>query len=143
MVEVSDGAQCFFTKNPKGALMAVKSDGGYGYDSTDLAAIYHRLFVMRADWVIYITDDRQEGHFQMIFDAAQIAGWHRPGASRVDHMGFGVVCGDDGKPLKSRSGDVVKLKALLDEAAERALVAINERVTDQEKKGGEVFLKTP
>merc|ERR1712151_841274 len=131
----SDGAMCLFT--PKVAdipLMAVKSDGGFGYDSTDLAAIYHRIFVMRADWIVYITDLGQETHFHMVFDAAEQAGWHRPGVTRVDHMGFGVVQGEDKKKFKTRSGETVKLSDLLDEAVERALVEIKSRVEEQEKK---------
>jgi arginyl-tRNA synthetase len=139
LVKDSDGAKCLFT--PKVAeipLMAVKSDGGYGYDSTDLAAIYHRLFVMRADWIVYITDMGQELHFHMIFDAAEQAGWHRPPATRCDHMGFGVVQGEDHKKFKTRSGETVKLSDLLDEAVERAHVEIKKRVEEQ---GDNAFIK--
>jgi len=140
----SDGATCLFTPAVSEIpLMAVKSDGGFGYDSTDLAAIYHRLFVMRSDWIVYITDLGQELHFHMIFDAAKQAGWHRPGVTRVDHMGFGVIQGEDKKKFKTRSGETVKLVDLLDEAVERASQEIKNRVTEQEKDGGEVFLKTP
>jgi arginyl-tRNA synthetase len=141
----SDGAMCIWTPNVKGAefpLMAVKSDGGFGYDSTDLAAIYHRLFVMRSDWIVYVTDLGQETHFYMIFDAAQQAGWHRPGTTRCDHMGFGVVQGEDKKKFKTRSGETVKLSDLLDEAVERAKTEIQERVKGQAESGGEVFLAT-
>lgn len=140
----SDGAMCIFT--PRVAqipLMAVKKDGGFGYDSTDLAAIYHRLFVMRADWIVYLTDLGQESHFYMIFDAAMQAGWHRPPITRCDHMGFGVVQGLDGKRFKTRSGETVKLVTLLDEAVERATKEITNRVSEQKEKGGEVFLKDP
>mmetsp|Transcript_62344 Transcript_62344/g.160745 ORF Transcript_62344/g.160745 Transcript_62344/m.160745 type:complete len:586 (+) Transcript_62344:95-1852(+) len=140
----SKGAMCIWT--PRVAeipLMAVKGDGGYGYDSTDLAAIYHRLFMMRSDWVIYITDMGQELHFHMIFDAAEQAGWHRPPATRIDHMGFGVVQGEDKKKFKTRSGDVVRLVDLFDEAVERANAEIAKRVAEQADKGSEVFLKTP
>jgi len=139
----SKGAMCIFT--PKVAeipLMAVKTDGGFGYDSTDLAAIYHRLFIMRSDWIVYITDMGQELHFHMIFDAAEQAGWHRPGVTRCDHMGFGVVQGEDKKKFKTRSGETVKLVDLLDEAVERAGQEIKKRVEDQSKDGGEAFLKT-
>ena len=87
--------------------MVIKSDGGFGYDSTDLAAIYHRLLVMRADWIVYVTDLGQEQHFHMIFDAAEQAGWHRPPLTRCDHMGFGVVQGEDKKRLKTRPGRIL------------------------------------
>merc|ERR1719316_2232243 len=137
--EESKGAVCIFTpKVSEIPLMAVKSDGGFGYDSTDLAAVYHRLFVMRADWIIYITDMGQELHFHMIFDAAMQAGWHRPPATRCDHMGFGVVQGEDKKKFKTRSGETVKLSDLLDEAVERALTEINNRA---EQQGENAFIK--
>lgn len=137
----SEGAMCIFTPSVSTIpLMAVKSDGGFGYDSTDLAAIYQRLFVMRADWVIYVTDLGQEQHFHMIFDAAKQAGWHRPPLTRCDHMGFGVVQGEDKKKFKTRSGETVKLGDLLNEAVQRAALEINKRVEEQQKDGGEAFL---
>lgn len=140
----SNGAMCIFTPGVSDIpLMAVKSDGGYGYDSTDLAAIYHRFHFARADWIVYVTDLGQELHFFMIFEAAKKAGWHRPPITRVDHMGFGVVQGDDGKKFKTRSGDTVKLSDLLDEAKERAAQEIEARVKEQENAGTEVFLATP
>jgi len=139
----SNGAMCIFTPGVSDIpLMAVKSDGGFGYDSTDLAAVYHRLFMMRADWVIYITDLGQESHFHMIFEAAKLAGWHREGITRLDHMGFGVIQGEDKKKFKTRSGETVKLTDLLDEAVEKAGAEIASRVAEQEKEGTEVFLKT-
>lgn len=145
LCHINEGALCFFTPQITTdlPLIVVKSDGGYGYDSTDLAAIYHRLLVMRADWVIYITDIGQELHFHMIFDAAKQAGWHVPPKTQCDHMGFGVILGEDGKKFKTRSGETVKLSDLLDEAIERALQEIVDRVKGQEADGTEVFLKTP
>jgi len=169
LLKESDGAMCVFT--PKVAdipLMAVKSDGGFGYDSTDLAAIYHRFLIMRSDWIIYVTDLGQELHFHMIFDAAEQAGWHRPATAqtstatagypsqlsteaaplsnllpapaptRCDHMGFGVVQGEDKKKFKTRSGETVKLTDLLDEAVERAHTEIKKRVAEQ---GENAFIK--
>jgi len=139
LVKDSNGAMCMFTPRVSEIpLMAVKSDGGFGYDSTDLAAIYHRIFCMRADWIIYITDMGQELHFHMIFDAAMQAGWHRPPATRCDHMGFGVVQGEDKKKFKTRSGETVKLSDLLDEAVERAHTEIKKRVEEQ---GENAFIK--
>mmetsp|Transcript_8514 Transcript_8514/g.25264 ORF Transcript_8514/g.25264 Transcript_8514/m.25264 type:complete len:589 (-) Transcript_8514:15-1781(-) len=144
LCQESDGAMCIFTPRVcQIPLMAVKKDGGFGYDSTDLAAIYHRFFVMRMDWVIYLTDMGQEQHFHMIFDAAVQAGWHKPPITRVDHMGFGVVQGEDGKRFKTRSGETVKLTALLDEGVARAAEEIAKRVAEQEKDGGTAMLATP
>jgi arginyl-tRNA synthetase len=79
-------------------LMVQKSDGGYGYDSTDMACIYHRLVLNRGDWVIYVTDSGQQEHFFTVFDVAQQAGWYEQNkTARVDHVGFGVVLGEDGR----------------------------------------------
>ena len=125
LVKESDGAQCVFTSVDDVPLMAVKSDGGYGYDSTDLAAIYHRIFELKADWMMYLTDLGQENHFLKIFDAAKMAGW--VGAKRLDHVGFGMVLGEDGKRFRTRSSETVKLKDLLDEARNRAEKELRER----------------
>eukprot|EP00922_Rhytidocystis_sp_ex-Travisia-forbesii_P039815 GHVS01059244.1.p1 GENE.GHVS01059244.1~~GHVS01059244.1.p1 ORF type:complete len:389 (+),score=45.15 GHVS01059244.1:62-1168(+) len=91
LVTISDGAKCVFTEGHRVPLMMVKSDGGYGYDSTDLAAIRYRLMEMKCDWVIYVVDAGQEEHFSRLFAAAAKAGWHNPQTSRLDHTGFGVV----------------------------------------------------
>merc|ERR1712151_946182 len=71
------------------------------------------------------------------------AGWHRPPISRCDHMGFGVVQGEDKKKFKTRSGETVKLADLLDEASQRASTEIATRVAEQEANKTEVFLATP
>eukprot|EP01054_Gregarina_sp_Poly1_P001298 Gregarina_sp_Poly_1__1297@NODE_1319_length_4396_cov_42_175560_g188_i1_p1_GENE_NODE_1319_length_4396_cov_42_175560_g188_i1NODE_1319_length_4396_cov_42_175560_g188_i1_p1_ORF_typecomplete_len509_score77_32tRNAsynt_1d/PF00750_19/1_1e113DALR_1/PF05746_15/6_4e31YejG/PF13989_6/14YejG/PF13989_6/24tRNAsynt_1e/PF01406_19/0_076tRNAsynt_1/PF00133_22/1_4tRNAsynt_1/PF00133_22/50_NODE_1319_length_4396_cov_42_175560_g188_i126064132 len=133
LITDSDGAKCLFvgsedrTKETGIPLMLVKSDGGYGYDSTDMAAIYHRLILCHYSWLIYVTDVGQAEHFFKIFDAAKLMGWYTPPFNRCDHVGLGLVCGDDGKKFKTRSGDVVKLSALLDEAADRAKAEIEAR----------------
>ena len=131
IVEESDGAKCIFTSIDDVPLMAVKSDGGYGYDSTDLAAIYHRIFEMKSDWIIYLTDLGQENHFLKIFDAARMAKWCTKDSVRLDHVGFGMVLGDDGKRFRTRSSETVKLKDLLDEAAKRAETELQERLAGQ------------
>ena len=71
-----------------------KSDGGYNYDTTDMAAIRHRIEVEQADRIIYVTDAGQSLHFQMLFKAAEKAGYLDPQKVRVDHVPFGVVLGD-------------------------------------------------
>lgn len=132
LVVESDGAQCIFTsvKSDPTPLMVVKGDGGFGYDSTDMAAINYRLNDLKASWLIYITDIGQQTHFHKIFDAARMAGWHNPPESRCDHLGLGLVCGSDGKKFKTRSGDVVKLVDLLDEARDRALIELRKRAEE-------------
>ena len=109
-----DGAKIMFPIKGKPPLIVRKSDGGYGYDTTDLAAIKHRIYNMNANKIIYVTDSGQSLHFQLIFEAARIAGW----ANNVilKHVDFGVVLGEDGKRIKSRSGESIKLKELIDEA---------------------------
>ncbi|PFH32305.1 arginyl-tRNA synthetase family protein [Besnoitia besnoiti] len=143
MIKESDGAKCIFTPVNEVPLMAVKSDGGFGYDSTDLAAIKDRLITRQGDWLIYLTDLGQEEHFLKIFAAAKEAGWHKPPETRVDHMGFGVVQGQDGKRFKTRSGEVVKLVDLLDEAKVRALKELQRRKeeegAEEKRENGEGF----
>ena len=126
MVTESSGAKCIFTHVDDVPLMAVKSDGGFGYDSTDLAAIYHRIFEINANWLIYLTDMGQENHFWKLFAAAKQAGWLTN--VRADHVIFGMVLGEDGKRFRTRSSETVKLKDLLDEATKRAGEELRERV---------------
>jgi arginyl-tRNA synthetase len=101
-----------------------KSDGGYLYATTDLAALEHRVAVERADRVVYVTDAGQAQHFAMVFAAARKAGLlQRPdsaGPVRLQHVTFGLVLGEDGKKIRSRAGDSVRLRDLLDEAVRLA-----------------------
>ena len=83
--------------------MVVKSDGRYGHDSIDLAAIRYRLLALSVDIIIYITDSGQAQHFKMLFEAAKMAGWLKPPKTTAEHMGFGVILGIDGKKFKTRS----------------------------------------
>lgn len=92
-------------------MIILKSDGGYNYDSTDMAAIKYRLKIINADRAIYITDLGQREHFEMIFAAARKVGWLTD--QRCEHMGFGVILGEDGKKFKTRSGKSVRLLDLL------------------------------
>ena len=134
LIEISDGAKCIFLEgfqNREGQslpLMVQKSDGGYNYDTTDLAAIRYRIFVDKADRIIYVTDVGQSLHFQMVFAAAQKAGWLDPAKTEVDHVGFGLVLGADGKKFKTRSGDTEKLIDLLTEAVDKAREIIKDRL---------------
>eukprot|EP00602_Paraphysomonas_sp_CaronLab_P009175 CAMPEP_0185032088 /NCGR_PEP_ID=MMETSP1103-20130426/19934_1 /TAXON_ID=36769 /ORGANISM="Paraphysomonas bandaiensis, Strain Caron Lab Isolate" /LENGTH=668 /DNA_ID=CAMNT_0027567849 /DNA_START=348 /DNA_END=2351 /DNA_ORIENTATION=+ len=110
-------------------LILRKSDGGYGYDSTDMAAIKYRLHDLDRDWLVYITDAGQAGHFHKVFDVARAAKWTQK-EQRLDHIGFGVVCSEDGKRFKSRSGDTVRLIDLLNEARDRMASSLEERVKE-------------
>ena len=135
MCSVEDGgAKCVFVPKYKIPLMLQKSDGGYGYDSTDMAAIKYRLKELNAKQIVYITDFTQGDHFQMVFAAAKKIGWVDDDSHRLDHIGFGTVQGEDGKRFKTRSGDTVRLVDLLDEAVSRMETSLKERATDKEGK---------
>lgn len=96
-----------------------KSDGGYGYGATDLAAIRHRTGDLGATRMLYVIGTPQRQHLEMVFQVAREAGWLREPA-RAEHVGFGSVLGSDGTMLRSRAGDTIKLADLLDEAVARA-----------------------
>jgi arginyl-tRNA synthetase len=118
-------------------MIIQKSDGGYNYETTDVAAIKHRVQVEQADRIICLTDAGQALHFDMVFRAAAKAGYYDPAKVQLDHVTFGVVLGVDGKKFKTRSGDTEKLIDLLTEAVDRAKAIVEERLPDiseQEKK---------
>ncbi|MBN2018976.1 MAG: arginine--tRNA ligase [Sedimentisphaerales bacterium] len=127
----SEGAICVFPegfKDKEGKPLPVlvqKSDEAYLYATTDLAAIRYRVGELKADEIIYVTDARQSLHFDMVFAVAEKAGWAK--REMLHHVTFGSVLGENGKPLKTRSGENVKLKELLDEAVERARKIVNEK----------------
>lgn len=131
----SDGAVVVLSEQVKGpddkpaVLMARKRDGGYGYDSTDLATIRYRIASLHADRLLYVTDSRQALHFQLIFEAARRAGWLTE-AIQVDHVAYGTILGPDGKPFKTRAGGTVRLMDLLDEAVARVRAVVAEKNPD-------------
>jgi arginyl-tRNA synthetase len=125
----SEGAiAIFFDEDPqlkdKPALIR-KSDGGANYSTTDLATLAFRLEQWRPDEIIYVTDGRQQLHFQQIFTAFRK--WQPESRTRLAHVWFGAILGEDGKPFKTRSGETVKLTGLLDEAEERAFKIVSEK----------------
>ncbi len=133
LVQLSDGAKCIFLEgfqNREGdplPLMVQKSDGGYNYDTTDMAAIRHRCEVEKAERIIYVTDAGQATHFAMIFKAAEKAGYLNPAKNRVDHVTFGLVLGPDGKKFRTRAGETERLIDLLTTAVDRADEILKER----------------
>ena len=110
-----------WTPNPQ---LIQKRDGGFNYATTDLATLQHRLETWHPTEIIYVTDGRQQLHFQQVF--ATFRRWQPQlaGAVKLAHVWFGSILGDDGKPFKTRSGETVKLADLLDEAEERAFQAV-------------------
>ena len=128
---MSEGALCVFLDGHTGRegrpvpLIIRKSDGGYGYATTDLATIRHRVRDLHADRILYVIGAPQHLHLQMVFETARKAGW-LPDGVEVVHVRIGNVLGSDGKILKTRSGAPVRLRALLDEAVERAATLLAE-----------------
>ncbi|KAB0364298.1 hypothetical protein FD754_008454 [Muntiacus muntjak] len=130
-VQVDDGRKIVFVPGCSVPLTIVKSDGGYTYDTSDLAAIKQRLFEEKADMIIYVVDNGQSLHFQTIFGAAQMIGWYDPEVTRVSHAGFGVVLGEDKKKFKTRSGETVRLIDLLEEGLKRSMDKLKEKERDK------------
>jgi arginyl-tRNA synthetase len=134
---ISDGALCVFPPGFAGRdgrpvpLMLRKSDGGYGYASTDMAAIRYRLLGLHADRIIYVVGSEQHQHFQLVFAAARMAGWLTDAAS-AEHAVIGLMTGPGGQRLRTRSGDQITLISLIDEAVERAEEVIKDRYDDPE-----------
>lgn len=109
-----------------------KADGGYLYATTDLAAMRYRSSVLKADRVLYFVDLRQALHFQQVFSLAKLAKFVREDMS-LEHLGFGTMNGEDGRPFKTRTGGVVKLVDLLDEANSRALELVRSKNPDMDE----------
>jgi arginyl-tRNA synthetase len=125
----SEGAKVvFFEEIPTlkaHPALVQKSDGAANYTTTDLATMAYRLETWKPDEIVYVTDGRQQLHFQQIFAAFQK--WRAGEKVRLAHVWFGSILGEDGKPFKTRSGETIKLTDLLDEAAERALKTVAEK----------------
>ncbi|RNL49181.1 arginine--tRNA ligase [Arthrobacter oryzae] len=130
IARVSDGALCTFPAGFIGRddqplpLIIRKSDGGYGYGTTDLATIRYRVRELQANRVLYVVGAPQNVHLRMVIATATDAGW-LPDTVEATHVQIGNVLGEDGKILKSRSGAPVKLMALLEEAVDRARAVID------------------
>jgi len=128
----SDGAKCVFPagfENRDGEplpLIVQKSDEGFGYAATDLAAVRDRVTNLGAHEILYVVGAPQAQHFAMVFATARAAGW-LPDSVRCEHIAFGNVLGSDRKMFKTRSGETVKLIGLIDEATQRADEALASR----------------
>ena len=116
---IDDGALCVFVDGFAAPMIVRKSDGGFGYSATDLAAIRHRVRDLHANRIIYVVDARQSDHFDLVFAVARKAGF-LPDDVITEHVAFGTVLGTDGKPFKTREGTAVNLNTLLDAAEEQA-----------------------
>ena len=133
LAEEDGGAIVVRFKNRERPMLIRKSDGGFLYATTDLAAIKFRTQELRADRVVYVVDARQRDHFKDLFDAARLIGWDKtPDGATSDlvHVPFGSVLGADKSPLKTRSGSSVTLSSLLHEAVERGTCEVIGRSKD-------------
>ncbi|MFO0617141.1 MAG: arginine--tRNA ligase [Polyangiaceae bacterium] len=129
----SEGALCLFPPGFTGGkeghplpLIIRKNDGGYGYATTDLAAIKHRIQKLGATRLLYVVGAPQSQHLAMIYASAKLMGWLAPPV-RAEHVAFGSILGPDKKMFKTRSGDTVKLLGLIDEGTEKALAVVREK----------------
>jgi arginyl-tRNA synthetase len=131
----SQGAQCVFLEgfedkegNPQ-PMIVQKSDGGYLYATTDLAAIRHRIGTLHGDRLLYVTDARQAFHFKQLFAVARAAGF-APESVSLEHVPFGVMLGADHRPFKTRDGGIIKLTDLLAEAIDKAFALVSDKNPD-------------
>nr|XP_002129614.1 arginine--tRNA ligase, cytoplasmic [Ciona intestinalis] len=131
-VVVEDGRKLVFPEGSQFPLTIVKSDGGFTYDTSDLACIKQRIFDESGANLIYVTDAGQAAHFKAIYSVARKMGWYDPQVTRVEHVAFGVVLGEDRKKFKTRSGETVRLAALLDEGRKRCEEKLKEKGRDKE-----------
>ncbi|CAD0227752.1 Arginine--tRNA ligase [Planktothrix agardhii] len=141
----NQGAKCVFLEgftNKEGEplpLIVQKSDGGYNYATTDLAALRHRIETEKATRIIYVTDAGQSNHFMQFWQVAKRASWIPENVELV-HVAFGIVKGEDGKKLKTRSGETVRLRELLDEAVNYAKKDLETRIKAEGRTETQEFI---
>jgi arginyl-tRNA synthetase len=129
----SEGAQVVFAEGFKDRegdplpMIVQKSDGGFGYAATDLAAGRFRVDDLGAHRVIYVVDARQSDHFAMLFKVLDSVGWSK--GAKFEHVAFGTILGADKKPFKTRAGGTVRLVEVLEEAKRRAAAASGDKLT--------------
>ena len=136
LLTVSEGAKCLFLEGFSGReqqplpMIVQKSDGGYNYTTTDLAALKHRVEEEKAERIIIVTDAGQSTHFAMLFQAGEKAAFYDPKKVTLTHVPFGLVLGPDGKKFRTRSGETEKLVDLLETAISKAEEILEERDLD-------------
>jgi arginyl-tRNA synthetase len=123
LAQESDGAICVFLEGNEVPMIVQKQDGAFLYATSDLATIQYRMSEWRPDAILYVVDHRQSLHFEQLFAVARLWGYLDV---ELQHVGFGTVLGDDGRPFKTRSGKSVVLSELLDEAVERAFAIVSQ-----------------
>jgi arginyl-tRNA synthetase len=136
LAQPSEGAMCIFYEDDPDLnstpFLVQKQDGAFLYATTDLATIKYRAETFHPDRIIYVVDSRQQLHFRQLFAAAKRWGY----TMTLEHVGFGTILGEDGRPIKTREGEPIKLEALLDEAEERARAVVRDKnpsLSDEEQ----------
>ncbi|HEY0802874.1 MAG TPA: arginine--tRNA ligase [Steroidobacteraceae bacterium] len=129
LIESSQGAQVVHIARPDDKrevppLLVISSEGSAMYGTTDLATILQREREIDPDLYLYVVDQRQADHFVQVFRTAEAAGWVQ--TRQLEHIGFGTVNGQDGKPFKTRAGGVLKLSELIAMAREKARLRLRE-----------------
>lgn len=138
LITLSEGAKCVFHEGIRIPLMVQKSDGAYNYDTTDMAAMLHRVEQEKVERIIVVTDAGQSLHFDLVRKTSEKAGYLNSTKVRFDHVPFGVVLGTDGKKFRTRSGETEKLIDLLTAAIEEAkkiLLAREHEMGEEEVEG--------
>ena len=123
LARVSDGAMCVFLEGYDAPMIVQKQDGAFLYATTDLATIQYRVNEWKPDGILYVVDHRQSLHFEQLFATARKWGYKHV---ELQHIAFGTVLGEDGRPFKTRSGAAIGLTGLLDEAVERARAIVSQ-----------------
>jgi arginyl-tRNA synthetase len=135
VARTSEGAVCVFPPGFSGRegepvpLIVRKQDGGYGYATTDLAALRYRVRTLKANRLVYVVGAPQTQHLAMVFASARMAGW-LDDSIRVEHAPFGMILGPDKKMFKTRAGETVSLASLVDEAGERAAKVVEAKAPE-------------
>lgn len=132
-LKLEDGRKVFYVSNANTSypLTIVKSDGGFTYATSDMAALKNRLYDCHGDMILYVIDAGQSEHLEGVYSAGREVGWIKP-EHRVEHVAFGLVLGEDKKKFKTRSGDTIRLKDLLEEGRTRAKAKLLEKNRDKE-----------
>jgi len=129
LAKLSDGAKCIFWDGDELPPMLIqKRDGAFLYATTDLATVQYRMERWKPDQIVYVTDGRQQLHFQQLFSA--VRRWGVVGQTDLKHVWFGTIMGADGTPLKTRSGDLIGLEEVFDEAERRAAAVVRQKNPD-------------
>ncbi|XWV25607.1 arginyl tRNA-synthetase [Tupanvirus deep ocean] len=136
---ISDGMKILFGSGIKVPMIIVKSDGGFTYDTSDLAAVKYRVQEEKADLIVYVVDSGQQQHFEVLFKVVSELGWVKQ--NQLQHVGFGLVLGSDGKKLKTRSGETLRLQDLLNHAYEHSWKVTNDLAKEKHPEWNKTMIE--